>query len=141
MDPQELFHERARQFTGHGVPDGDTTGLAEIPGTAVWLVRGATHCVPERFRLLIPAVQAWLAARLAPGPGTRAAEAARLDPLAPHLQRGTAGERDAGERDAGERDAGERDGAPRTPGTPPSHAADAQTFTPKSDAMPDRPEA
>lgn len=50
------------------VPDGDTTGLAEIPGTAVWLVRGATHCAPERFRLLIPAVQAWPAARLPPGP-------------------------------------------------------------------------
>ncbi|MCP9964444.1 hypothetical protein LUX57_04075 [Actinomadura madurae] len=94
-------------------------------------MRGATHCAPERFRLLIPAVQARLAVRPAPGPAPRAAEAARLATLAPHLERGTAGERDAGERD----------GAPRTPGTPPSHAADAQTFTPKSDAMPDRPEA
>ncbi|MEU8804613.1 alpha/beta hydrolase [Spirillospora sp. NPDC048819] len=63
------------------IPPGDTTGLAGRPGTAVWLVAGATHCAPERFRVLMPAIWGWLAARLSPGPAARAAERALRLPL------------------------------------------------------------
>ncbi|MFG2001481.1 alpha/beta hydrolase [Spirillospora sp. NPDC048911] len=67
------------------IPRGDTTGLAGRPATTVWLVRGATHCAPERFRPLILAVWGWLTARLAARPTTPVAERAARLPLAPLL--------------------------------------------------------
>ncbi|URN04075.1 hypothetical protein LUW74_12530 [Actinomadura madurae] len=35
VDPQELFHERARQFTGHGVP-ADAVGRARTAIGDTW---------------------------------------------------------------------------------------------------------
>ncbi|MFI0445988.1 alpha/beta hydrolase [Actinomadura sp. 6N118] len=69
------------------IPRGDTTGLGGRPGTTVWLVRGATHCAPERFRPVILAIWGWLTARLAARPATPLAERAARLPLTPHLEK------------------------------------------------------
>jgi esterase FrsA len=42
------------------IPRGDTARLAELPGTTVWIVPGATHCAAEHIRPLLAASCAWL---------------------------------------------------------------------------------
>jgi esterase FrsA len=75
-------------FDDQYIPRGDTTGLAGAPGTTTWLVRGATHCAPERFRPVAVAIWGWLAARMAPDSPTAAlAESASRLPLTPLLAR------------------------------------------------------
>ena len=67
------------------IPRADVAGLAGRAETTVWIVRGATHCAPERFAPLLVAAWAWLSARLVPGRGARLAEEALLLPLRPLL--------------------------------------------------------
>ncbi|MFG2553971.1 hypothetical protein [Streptomyces sp. NPDC048581] len=45
------------------IPRGDTTRLAALPNTKVWIVPGATHCAAEHIRPLLAATWAWLLTR------------------------------------------------------------------------------
>lgn len=45
------------------IPRGDTTRLAALPNTTVWIVPGATHCAAEHIRPLLAATWAWLLTR------------------------------------------------------------------------------
>ncbi|MFF4503333.1 alpha/beta hydrolase [Streptomyces sp. NPDC001401] len=47
------------------IPRGDTTRLATLPNTTVWIVPGATHCAAEHIRPLLVATWAWLLTRSA----------------------------------------------------------------------------
>ncbi|GHI06168.1 hypothetical protein AQI88_28840 [Streptomyces cellostaticus] len=45
------------------IPRGDTTRLAALPNTTVWIVPGATHCAAEHIRPLPAGTWAWLLTR------------------------------------------------------------------------------
>ncbi|MEY9844542.1 esterase FrsA [Streptacidiphilus sp. BW17] len=68
------------------IPLGDLTGLAGRPDTTVWALRDATHCAPERFPLLAPALWSWLTARLLPGAQRSPLKAVGTLPVRPWLR-------------------------------------------------------